>query len=181
MLKKLCALAFVLLCCTAAARAEVVINEVMASNGVYENEKSYDWVELYNDGKKTVDLSGWFLSDGKKTLQKFAFPAGTKLKAGAYLTVYCTGEDGVDPGKGSTFYAPFSLSADGETLYLSDAEVQLVQKLKYPQQHGNISYGLPAGGTEYGYFETATRGKKNETVVYPGRTEAPAILTAGGF
>ena len=32
----------------AGALAEVVINEVMASNGVYENEKSYDWVELYN-------------------------------------------------------------------------------------------------------------------------------------
>ena len=71
MLKKLCALALFLLCCfPAAARADVVINEVMASNGVYENEKSYDWVELYNDGKKTVDLSGWFLSDGKKNLQK---------------------------------------------------------------------------------------------------------------
>lgn len=182
MLKKLCALALFLLCCfPAAALADIVINEVMASNGVYENEKSYDWVELYNDGKKTVDLSGWFLSDGKKNLQKFTFPAGTKLKAGAYLTVYCTGEDGIDPGKGSTFYAPFSLSADGETLYLSDAEVQLVQKLKYPQQYGNVSYGLPAGGTEYGYFETATRGKKNETVAYPGRTEAPAILTVGGF
>ena len=182
MLKKLCALALLtLLFLPATALADVVINEVMASNGMYENEKSYDWVELYNDGKKTVDLSGWFLSDGKKNLQKFCFPSGTKLKAGAYLTVYCTGEDDIAPGKGSTFYAPFSLSADGETLYLSDGEVQLVQKLEFPRQYGNVSYGLPVGGEVYGYFENATRGKKNEKTAYAARTESPGLLTAGGF
>ena len=181
MLKKLCALLLLLGVIPASALADVVINEVMASNGMYENEKSYDWVELFNDGKKTVDLSGWFLSDGKKNLQKFTFPKGTKLKAGAYLTVYCTGEDDIDPGKGSTFYAPFSLSADGETLYLSDADVQLVQKLKFPQQYGNVSYGLPLDGGDYGYFGTATRGKKNDKTAYAARTETPAILTAGGF
>lgn len=182
MLKKLCALALILLACLpAGALADILINEVMASNGVYENEQSYDWVELYNDGKKTVDLSGWYLSDGKKNLQKFVFPEGTKLKAGAYLTVYCTGEEDIDPGKGSAFYASFSLSADGETLYLSDREVKLVQSLEFPQQYGNVSYGLPTGGGNYGYFETATRAKKNEATAYPGRTESPAIVTSGGF
>lgn len=182
MLKKLCALALILMLgLPACALADVVINEVMASNGVYENEESYDWVELFNNGKKTVDLSGWCLSDGKKNLQKFIFPEGTKLKAGAYLTVWCTGEDGIDPGKGSVFYASFSLSAEGETLYLSDADLQLVQKLEFPQQYGNVSYGLPTGGGNYGYFETATRAKKNEAAAFASRTESPAILTAGGF
>lgn len=181
MLKKLCGLALLLLWLPGAALADVVINEIMASNGVYENGKSYDWVELYNDGKATVDLSGWYLSDGRKNLQKFCFPEGTKLKAGAFLTVYCTGEDDVEPGKGSTFYASFSLSAEGETLYLSDADVQLVQKLEFPQQYGNVSYGLPSGGGAYGYFGTATRGRKNDAIAYPARTEAPAILTPGGF
>jgi len=167
MRKKLCALALLLaICLPAAAAADVVINEVMASNGVYENEQSYDWVELYNNGKKTVNLSGWFLSDGKKNLQKFTFPKGTKLKAGAYLTVWCTGEDDIEPGKGSVFYASFSLSASGETLYLSDAEVKLQQKLEVPQQYGNVSYGLPTGGEDYGYFETATRAKKNEKTFF---------------
>ncbi|MGN0793685.1 MAG: CotH kinase family protein [Aristaeellaceae bacterium] len=181
MLKKLCGLALLLLWLPGAALADVVINEIMASNGVYENGKSYDWVELYNDGKATVDLSGWYLSDGRKNLQKFCFPEGTKLRAGAFLTVYCTGEDDVEPGKGSTFYASFSLSAEGETLYLSDADVQLVQKLEFPQQYGNVSYGLPSGGGAYGYFGTATRGRKNDAIAYPARTVAPAILTPGGF
>jgi len=180
MLKKLMVLLMILLLPTAAL-AEIVISEVMASNGVYEDGESHDWVELHNDGKKAVDLSGWCLSDGKKNLQKFVFPEGTKLKAGAYLIVWCTGEDGVAPGKGSEFYAPFSLSADGETLYLSDADVQLVQKLEFPRQQVNISYGLPEGGGAYGYFPSGTPGKKNGKIVYRGVTEAPAELTPGGF
>ena len=100
MQRKLCILLAVFLiavCLPALALADVIINEVMASNGLYENEESYDWVELYNDGSKTVDLSGWYLSDGKKNLQKFVFPEGTKIKPGAYIIVYCTGEDGIEP------------------------------------------------------------------------------------
>ena len=73
------------------ARADVVINEVMASNGYYESGHAWDWVELYNNGKETVSLSGWGLTDSKKDLFKFTFPDGAKLKAGGYLTVWCTG------------------------------------------------------------------------------------------
>ena len=160
MLKKLCIL-LALLMLPGLALADVVINEVMASNGVYTSGESYDWIELYNDGSKTVVLSGWYLSDGKKNLEKFCFPEGTKLKAGAYLIVYCTGEDDIDPGKGSEFYASFSLSASGETITLSDADVNPMQQLEYPQQTVNISYGLPLGGGEYGYFQEGTPGKKN--------------------
>ncbi|MGN1367642.1 MAG: CotH kinase family protein [Aristaeellaceae bacterium] len=165
----------------------IVINEIMASNGMYENEKSYDWIELHNRSAKTVDLSGWRLSDGKKNLEKFVFPKGTKLKAGGYLTVYCTGEDGIAPGTSSPFYATFSLKAEGETLYLSDAEGVRVQTLKFPQQYGNVSWGLPSGFSgepteaDYGYLVHASRAKANDAAVYPARTEDPALLTVGGF
>ncbi len=167
--------------------AAIVINEIMASNGMYENEHSYDWIELHNRSKKTVDLSGWRVSDGKKNLAKFVFPEGTKLKAGGYLTIWCTGEDGIEPGNKSPYSASFSLSAAGETLYLSDAEGNRVQTLQFPQQYGNVSWGLPAGFSgvpreaDYGYLVNATRAKKNDAAVYPARTEDPALLTIGGF
>ncbi len=167
--------------------AAIVINEIMASNGMYENEHSYDWIELYNRSKKTVDLSGWMVSDGKKNLAKFVFPEGTKLKAGGYITIWCTGEDGVEPGSKSPYSASFSLSASGETLYLSDRDGNRVQTLQFPQQYGNVSWGLPAGfsGTpteaDYGYLVNATRAKKNDAAVYPARTEDPALATSGGF
>ena len=162
-------------------RADVVISEIMASNGWFENGHAWDWVELHNDGKETVNLSGWYFSDSKKDPMKWSFPEGTKLKGGAYLTIFCTDEEPESPGKGDTFYTDFALSSKGETLILSDSDGEEIQKLKYPEQYGCISWGLPDGGEEYGYFENATRGKKNEKQAFAGRTETPAILTAGGF
>ena len=163
------------------AAADIVISEVMASNGYFENGHAWDWVELYNSGKSTVNLSGWHLSDSKKDPLKWTFPEGAKLKAGKYLTVWCTGEDVSDPGKGSAFYTGFAISAKGETLILSDPEGGEVQRLTLPAQYGCVSYGLPAGGTEYGFLENATRGARNDSAAYPVRTEAPALLTPGGF
>jgi len=163
------------------ALADVIINEVCGLNGTYKNEHAYDWIELYNNGTKTVNLSGWYLSDSKKDLQKWAFPKGTKLKKGAYLTVYCTGEEDIAPGREATFYSTFKISSGGEKLYLSDSEGNLLQTLEVPQQYGCVTYGLPAGGTEYGFFENDTRGKKNDKTAYTFRVDEPVITTPGGF
>ena len=165
----------------ASAGADVLISEVMASNGYYENGHAWDWVELYNDGDKTVDLSGWGFTDSKKDLYKFTFPDGAKLKAGKYLTVWCTGEENKSAGKGDTFYADFAISAQGETLRLTDADENEIQKVKMPEQYGCVSYGLPSGGGEYGFFENATRGKKNDEEAFVRRAEEPEIVTAAGF
>lgn len=112
--EKFCAALLLMLLLPACALAEVVISEIMTSNGTYENGHAYDWIELHNTGKSTVDISGWYLSDSKKNKMKFQFPQGTKLKADGYLTVFCTGNDEVNIGKGSEFYATFALSSSGE-------------------------------------------------------------------
>ena len=175
----ICFFLFILAC--AGAQAEVIINEVMASNGYYTDGHAWDWVELYNNGDQTVSLSGWGFTDSKKDLYKFTFPDGAKLKSGEYLTIWCTGEENDKPGKGDTFYADFAISSKGETLRLTDADGQEIAKLKMPEQYGCVSYGLPAGGSEYGFFENATRGKKNEKEAFAGRAAEPEILTAAGF
>ena len=174
-------LALPLLLFLGTASGEVMINEVMASNGYFEDGHAWDWVELYNDGKSVVDLSGWYLSDSAKNPEKWTFPQGTKLKSGKYLTVWCTGEMGVDPGKGSELYAPFAVSSAGEKLVLTDPEGNQVQLLELPAQFGCVSYGRPAGGGEYGFLENPTRGEKNDKAAFPGRTEDPSLLTPGGF
>ncbi len=163
------------------AHADVIINEVMASNGYYENGHAWDWVELYNNGDSTVDLSGWGFTDSKKDLYRFTFPDGTKLKAGEYLTIWCTGEENQNPGKGNTFYADFKISASGEKLRLTDADEERIQKLELPEQYGCVSYGLPSGGGDYGFFENPTRGKKNDAEAFTRRAAEPEIVTAAGF
>ena len=142
----ICLFAIWFVCFGGTAQADVVINEVMSSNGYYENGHAWDWVELYNNGKETVNLSGWGFTDSKKDLYKFTFPDGAKLKAGDYLTIWCTGEENKTPGKGDTFYADFKISSSGETLRLTDRDEEEIQKLKMPEQYGCISYGMPSGG-----------------------------------
>ena len=164
-----------------AARADVIINEVMASNGFYESGHAWDWVELYNNGKETVDLSGWGFTDSKKDLYKFTFPNGAKLKGGEYLTIWCTGTENKTPGKGKEFYADFKISSSGEKLRLTNANEEEIQKVELPAQYGCVSYGLPSGGGEYGFFENPTRGKKNDAEAYAGRAAEPQIVTAAGF
>ena len=160
------------------ASAEVILSEVMASNGVYTNGEAYDWVEIHNPGKSRVDLSGCFLSDSEKDLCKWAFPEGTAIKGGEYLLVYLTGEK-MAPGKNKTFYANFKISAEGDQLFLTDKEGNLLAEMAFGPQFGNVSYGI--AGEEWGFFAAATPGKKNEKQVYPGRAETPEILTPGGF
>lgn len=163
------------------AQGEIVINEVMCSNGVYTNEEAYDWVELYNNGKKTVDLSGCYLSDSQKNVTQWAFPAKTTLKAGGYLLVYCTGEE-MSPGSKGVYYANFKLSASGDKVLLTDKDGETrLSSLVIPPQYGNVSWGVPAKGDSYLYFAEATPGKKNPAVGYASRANAPKITTPGGF
>ncbi len=163
------------------ASAEIVISEVMASNGTYINGEAYDWVELHNTGSKAVNLSGCYLSDSGKNLTKWAFPANTTIKANGYILVYCTGEE-LSPGKNGTYYANFKISASGDQVYLTDTDGETVlASLEIPQQYGTVSWGLPEGGAEYLYFAEDTPGEKNPSTGYSGRAMAPVILTEGGF
>lgn len=163
------------------ASAEIIISEVMASNGTYQNGEAYDWIELHNTGSKKVDLSGCYLSDSKKNLLKWQFPEGTSVKAGGYVLVYCTGEE-MNPGKNGTYYANFKLSASGDQVFLTadDGESEMAY-LDLPVQYGNVSWGKAQGSEIWGYFANATPGKKNEKTVYAARAAQPEILTPGGF
>lgn len=60
----------------------VRINEVLADGTVLP-----DTIELHNAGASSVSLSGWALTDDPATPAKYAFPAGTSLAAGGYLSV----------------------------------------------------------------------------------------------
>ena len=179
--KRLLILVFFLLLLVLPASAEIIVSEVMTSNGVYTNGEAYDWVELHNTGSKAVDLSGCYLSDSKKNPTKWSFPQNTSIKAGGYILVYCTGEE-TDPGKNGTYYANFKLSASGDKVILTDRDGDTrISFTEIPAQYGNVSWGIPEGGSDYLFFAEATPGKKNPSVGYASRAAAPEITVPGGF
>ena len=69
---------------------EIVINEIMYShkprpsvNGLPARPNPEEWIELFNRGTNTVDLTGWALQGGVS----YVFPSGQALSPGAYLVV----------------------------------------------------------------------------------------------
>ena len=114
MWKKFCAALLLMLLLPACALAEVVISEIMTSNGTYENGHAYDWIELHNAGEKAVSLSGWSLMPESEPKKLYCFSSDAMIPAGGYLVVYCDGGRSV----GGELHARFSLVASGAAVTL---------------------------------------------------------------
>ena len=143
---------------------DLVINELMADNDnvVQDAAGNYeDWVELYNNGTTTIDLSGYYLSDDAAELTKWAFPAGTTLAPDAYLIVWT--DDDEDETSDAELHTNFKLSAGGEILTLSDADENVVDQVDFGEQETDVAYARSPNGTGDFVFQAATFGLNNET------------------
>src|SRR6185436_1076333 len=132
-----------------------VVNEVLPVNaGVLADEHGdHDpWIELYNPGTTTVELSGLFLTDDPAFPAKWPLPGGTSLCGHGWLLVWADGET----AEGS-LHASFRPSASGGALYLYDLSGRLVDSLAYPALPANVSFGrTPDGGATLTRFSHAT-------------------------
>lgn len=163
-------LLFLLPCAGGAAEvagqsSSVVINEFVASNRanlIDGDGNAPDWIELYNAGATSVPLAGWCLTDDRRNLHKWSFPANAVLRGGAYLVVFASGQPTADyVDKKGYLHTNFALDKDGEYLALVDPEGTVVQEYapSFPPQQTDISYGLWQG--EPRYFATPTPGRAN--------------------
>lgn len=133
----------------------VVIHEVLA----HTDPPFEDAIEIHNPTAQPVDLSGWYLGNGREPLRKFRIPNGTLLPAGGYHVWY---EAEFNAG-----LAPFTLnSAHGDTITLveADATGQLTgyraQEVIGPTANG-VSWGRIATSTgfDFGPLERTTFGE----------------------
>ena len=164
-----------------ALQAQVVINELMASNAsgitdpdFYDNA---DWVELYNSGSSVVNLSGWHLTDDDKNFYKWGFPVGTLIQPGAFLLVWT---DGRDQG----LHTNFKAGAGGELIALIDAGGSQADLIEFGEQQADISFGRKTdGGSPWGFFSKPTPGTSNGTSTFFADyvRQAPVFSLNGGF
>ncbi len=109
----------------------VRISELMASNKSTISDAQGlfpDWVELYNYGSATAELSGCSLSDGKNTWQF----GQCSMAPGEYLLLFC-GEGG------EGLYADFSLSSTGEKLSLSSPRGTVIDSVSFSEAGEDVS------------------------------------------
>ncbi len=131
----------------------VRINEVLAWNDfVYDHHGTFpDVIELYNEGASAIDLSGMRLTDNTGSPDKFTFPAGSTLAAGAYLVLYANNPDGT-PGT----HLGFGLDYEGESVYLFDRIDRggaLLDSVIFGQQVPDKSIGRAGNAGEFVLIE----------------------------
>ena len=146
----------------AKSKPTVVINEFMASNkstiadetGAFE-----DWIELYNPGRKNINLSGYYLSDDPEHLTKFKIPSKTVLNKKSFVLFWASG----DVSRGNR-HTNFKLGASkGEYVILTAPNgVDIIDSIKFGPQTTDISYGrLPDGTPSFSFFDRATPNSSN--------------------
>jgi len=120
-------------------RRTIVINEVLAHSHALDP----DWIELYNTTTEPVDISGWFLSDSDGDLKKYEIPDGTVVDPDGYVVFHENAHFGNPAAEGCR--SPFSLSENGDTVYLSSGSEGQLTGYRVFEEFGasetNVSVG----------------------------------------
>jgi hypothetical protein len=135
------------------------INEFMADNGITvagPDGNSPDWIEIFNAGNETIDLTGMYLTDDLTDPTCWQFPEGTTIGPKEYLIVWADRD-------GGEIYASFGLNANGEEIGLFDSDGEtLIDSVQFVKQIQDVSYGrIPDGGSSWNYLLSATPGFSN--------------------
>jgi len=159
-------------------RGQVVISEICPANADIIYDPTYynfsGWIELSNTNSSTVNIGGFYLSDKQSELTKWRIPAGTSIAANGFLLIWC---DGLNTGS----HTNFSLDNDGEDVVLANASGLMLDKITFPQQFTNISYGRIANGDgSWGYLAVPTPGAINSTSSATQQLTKPIFSVAGG-
>ena len=121
-------------------KPNVVINEICTNNknSLLDSYGEYSpWIELYNFGKNTVDISGYGLSNEGYIPFKWTFPQNTIINSNEYLIVFISDKKSIN----DELHTNFELDINGDILFFSNKNAELIEKIEIPQLKENESYG----------------------------------------
>ncbi len=114
--------------------AQIVINEINYKDALDFETK--DWIELYNNGNSSVDISNWVFKD-EDDLHEFVIPNGTIMASGSYLvlTQFLANFQALFPGVSPVIGDfEFGLSGGGELIRLFDENENLMDFVEYDDE-----------------------------------------------
>jgi len=141
-----------------------VLNEVMAINdGSIRSgfNRASDWVELFNSGSTSYDMSGMGLGDNSDGTIRWTFPFGTIIPAGGYIVVWCDSDVPSSTESTQILNCGFSLKGRGGGVYLYDVQRRLVDKIEYGQQVSGFTIGRVNDVGGWQLLSGPTLGSKN--------------------
>lgn len=138
----------------------LIINEVMTSNYSYLVQNGYnyyDWIELYNNSSKDINLKDYYLTTTTNSPKMYNLPDAV-VKAGTYYILMASGDSSLS--NNSYKHTNFKLSDDeGLFLYKNNNVVDSMFISNIPV--GN-SYGRYGSSGLY-YFNSPSPGKSNNS------------------
>ena len=144
----------------------ILINEFLAGSDTCCGTEIFDgnaedFVELYNYGTDTVNIGGWGFSDTDGIITTTA--PDTNIAPGDFLVLWYTGDNNGFPEVNE------KLSKDGETIYIADANGNLIASYDFGPQIDDLSYGRnPDGSVTWEYFSNPNPGRSNIANSAPG-------------
>jgi len=140
---------------------DVIINEIMSSNDSYfanNEDKYYDWIELYNTSDKDIIITNYALTDNSEKLRKWLFPEKV-LKAHSFIIVFASGKDSISDDE---LHTNFKISQAGEPLILTNSRGNIISSVNPVFIPNNQSYGCISDGSDtYCLMEYASPAKSN--------------------
>jgi len=160
---------------------DLKINEFCAKNEsvILDEYGEYDdWIEIYNYGEDTVDLSGIYITDDLSNIQKWQFTEEILIVPFSFVIVWADDQ----PEQGAT-HIGFKLSGEGEEIGLFTPNSLInIDSIVYDEQMSDISMGRkPDGGIIWNNFINPTPGSSNITEGMYGITPTPEFSVIGGF
>lgn len=144
---------------------QLVINEFMASSTTCCPDMSSgtaeydDWIEIYNAGNSTIDLSGMYLSDQISDPFKSKIPQGITIAAGEFKVFWAD-----EQGSQGPLHLNFKLSKSGEEVGLFYIDGRTIHSKEFSGQTDNKSFGLTLDGDKtsaWRDFSSPTPGTTN--------------------
>lgn len=156
----------------------IFINEVRCWDSAATRNGYYgsDYIELYNDSEEEVSLHGWYLSDDGTDLKKSQLQDVT-IEAKGYVLLYANGTDE------TTDSLLFKLNPEGEKVFLSDAEENLVDSILIPKQEFGTVYARKTDGAkEWCAKEESTGYSNDDAKIAPQKNlSEPTFSHESGF
>jgi len=121
--------------CRSGREQAMFINEIMY-NSLSNYDQHGEFIELYNNGTKSIDLSGWRISDSAKTDVLDGFSDSTTIVQPHGFAVITGDHTDVEVNAthlttGHAIICSHGLRNNGETIQLFDADGNLVDEVNY--------------------------------------------------
>ena len=170
---------FVIILLSTGLKGQIVINEVMVSNLTTAFDDTYnyaEYVEIYNTGTTSYNLSSLYLSDDRNQLLKWKLPE-SNLGGKKFRVIWCDKKN-----KTYSLHSSFLIKPGTEGIYLTSSSGKIMDSVFLGKQFFNSAYGrYPDGSSNWIYFNKGTPGSANTGKTGSKQLEGVQFSMPGGF